>query len=147
MQAAAREALHVDERPKIWPVPGSHTLARPSWVPKPETVDSLLPEAMLEVAVPLDMRQALSAILRKRDKLHFILCLMAEIGCSLTPCEHPVIAQALVYHWPASQQSFCNRHDQVFLHKAGPHDSICTHALLHTCEMTTEQLRQSEGPG
>lgn len=54
---AARAAFHVDERPKLRPPPGLHTLARPSWVPKPEAVDALPSEALLEIAVPLDMRQ------------------------------------------------------------------------------------------
>ncbi len=58
MQTAARSALHGDEWLKLRPPPALHTSARPAWVPKPEKLDSLPQEALLEVAVPLDLRQA-----------------------------------------------------------------------------------------
>ena len=63
MQTAARTALHEEEWPKLRPPPQLSATASLSWVPQPDTVDSLPTEALLEVAVPLDTRQFSSFLL------------------------------------------------------------------------------------
>lgn len=53
-QIAAKEVLHPDEWPKLRPLPLSQ--AKPNWLPGQDMAERLAPGALLEVAVPCEIR-------------------------------------------------------------------------------------------